>query len=252
MPTILLISDIHSNLPALDAVWSDAFNRATSIDETWVLGDSVGYGAQPNETIDRLRSMPGLLMVKGNHEAAVLDELLVSQFNSIAALAILWTAARLKSEVSEFLRNLPMVAQRYNVTLCHGSPRDPMWEYLTSPRIAMANLNHFQTAGCATGHSHIPLAIGFGRSTDPELIPATNRTAIEMEYDRWFVNPGSVGQPRDGDPRASYVLIRSYAAPSQRPTIEFHRVDYDVEAAQKLILDAGLHPFLATRLSDGR
>ena len=250
MARVLLLSDIHSNLPALEAVVDDATKRC-QFTEVWVLGDSVGYGAQPNEVVERLRTLPGLAIVKGNHEAAAIGEISIDNFNPSAAAAAAWTADALSSDVRDFLSKLPLVTNQIGITLCHGTPRNPIWEYMFTSRTADLNLNHFDTTGCVLGHTHIPSIFGRDTTANWHVNQARDTDAFRLAYTRWFVNPGSVGQPRDGDPRASYAFLL-IPEDEDTPRIQFHRVEYDVAAAQNLILDANLPTTLAFRLSVGR
>ncbi len=249
MTTVLLLSDIHGNLHALETVLNDAFERA-EIASVWVMGDSVGYGAQPNEVIKRLRTLPDLAMVKGNHEAAAIGEISIANFNPSAAASAAWTTEALIPEVRDFLTALPLVTMRSSITLCHGTPRNPIWEYMLTSQTAELNLNRLDTAGCVHGHTHIPSVFGRELSTNWHVIQARDTDVFQLDYERWFVNPGSVGQPRDGDPRASYALLQ--LTDNEAPRIQFHRVEYDVAKAQDLILDAHLPSTLAYRLSVGR
>ena len=249
MPSVLLLSDIHANLPALEAVLGDAENR-DPFSETWVMGDSIGYGAQPNEVVDRLRSLPNLSIVKGNHEAAALGEISLDTFNPTAMAAALWTQRNLRDDVADFLRSLPSMSTERGVTLCHGTPRNPIWEYLFTPSTAELNLQHFDTIGCVFGHTHIPSLFSIDSNREWVVRQATDGERWELSSDRWYVNPGSVGQPRDLDPRASYAVL--HMADDAKPSISFHRVEYDIERAQDLILSAELPNALAFRLSVGR
>ncbi len=250
MASILLISDVHGNLPALDAVLEDAELHG-GYEAVWVLGDSVGYGAQPNEVVERLRALPELSMVKGNHEEAALGEISIVDFNPVAAAAAIWTANHLDESSRGFLRQLSERVVDRSVTLCHGSPRDPIWEYLFSVHTAADNLGFFDTDGCVHGHTHVPSVFGQHDELSWRAVQAHDGDLEELNFKRWFVNPGSVGQPRDGDPRASYALLHCDEA-SDRSTVEFHRVEYDIAKAQNLIFDAGLPLQLGYRLSEGR
>ena len=250
MTTVLLLSDIHGNLPALDAVLEGAASHGAS-SEVWVLGDSVGYGAQSNEVIHRLRTSPNLTMVKGNHEVAAIGEMSTANFNPTAGAAADWTARSLEPEIKEFLMSLPLVVERHGVTICHGTPRNPIWEYMFTSRTAELNLEHFQTLGCVHGHTHIPSIFGRDASGTWRVKQAIDGDEVVLADLRWFVNPGSVGQPRDGDPRAAYALLEVDDKETS-VRVNFHRVEYDVSLAQDLILDAGLPPSLAFRLSEGR
>ena len=249
MRPVLLLSDIHGNLPALDAVIEDASARQ-DFAAVWVLGDSVGYGAQPNQVVDRLRSLQNLTIVKGNHEAAAIGEMSVATFNPIAGSAALWTARTLTDDYRDYLARLPEIVVEKSVTLCHGTPRDPIWEYMLDSSVAEENLRYFSTTGCVYGHTHVPAV--FGRTDQGRWQQWRGRDSdiVELGFERWYVNPGSVGQPRDRDPRASYSFL--FIGESDEPSrVEFHRVEYDVSHAQDLILAAGLPAELAFRLSQG-
>ncbi|MYA60357.1 MAG: metallophosphoesterase family protein [Chloroflexi bacterium] len=249
MTSVLLLSDIHGNLPALDAVIEDAERHGPS-SEVWVMGDSVGYGAQPNEVVERLRALPNLTMVKGNHEAAAIGEISTANFNPTAGAAADWTLSILDPETKEFLIALPLVTERLGITICHGTPRNPIWEYMFTSRIAELNLEHFGTLGCVHGHTHIPSVFGRDASGIWRVKQAIDGDEVILANLRWFVNPGSVGQPRDGDPRAAYALLH---VDDQQESVHigFHRVEYNVSLAQDRILDAGLPESLAFRLSQG-
>ena len=249
MTSVLLLSDIHGNLPALDAVLEDA-DRHGAISEVWVMGDSVGYGAQPNEVIKRLRKLPNPTMVKGNHEAAAIGEISTANFNPTAGAAADWTARNLEPEIKDFLIGLPLVAERHRITICHGTPRNPIWEYMFTSRIGELNLEHFETLGCVHGHTHIPSIFGRDVSGTWRAKQATDGDVVDLANLRWFANPGSVGQPRDGDPRAAYARM-DVDDRQDSVHIEFHRVEYDISLAQDLILAAGLPASLAHRLSIG-
>ncbi len=251
MKSVLVMSDIHGNLPALEAVLEDAAKREP-YQSAWVLGDSVGYGAQPNEVVQLLRKLPNPILVKGNHEAAALADISIGNFNPAAGIAASWTAQALDETTREFLHKIPDVTVCSSVTLCHGTPRDPIWEYLLSPSIAEANLKYFSTPGCVHGHTHVPTIFGRDQSDGWHSIHASDKHTAELAYDRWFVNPGSVGQPRDGDPRASYALLKISEYGQQPPYVQFHRVEYNISRTQDLIISAGLPPALAFRLSVGR
>ena len=245
----LIISDIHSNLEALDAVLADADARV-GYDAVWFLGDLVGYGADPGACIARLRRLPHIA-VAGNHDHAVTGKLNPDRFNGAARAAAIWTSARLTGDERDYLAGLPEVARIDDFTLVHGSLRDPVMEYLISEPAALATFALLETRFCLVGHSHYPLV---WTEADEQAVPVRPDPATPLLLagpQRRIVNPGSVGQPRDGDWRASYLLYDS-ARGCGAGTLEYHRVAYDIAAAQRKILAAGLPETLAWRLADGR
>jgi diadenosine tetraphosphatase ApaH/serine/threonine PP2A family protein phosphatase len=238
---LAVLSDIHANLAALTAVRGDL----PDVDEMWVLGDIVGYGPQPNEVIVALQEM-GARSVMGNHDGAAIGQVDVGWFNPDAARAITWTAEVIDENTRAYLASLPEVRREGELTAVHGSPRDPTWEYITDAGVAGANLASFDTRLCLHGHTHVPIVY---RADDGNVqaVPALPGAPVSVEMGRLLVNPGSVGQPRDGNPAASYLLIDTAAQ-----TAQFRRVTYDVAATQRLMRDAGLPLRLAERLSYGR
>lgn len=239
---ILVISDIHANLTALDAVLDSAgdFNAA------WCLGDLVGYGPDPNECVDRVRHLPGLLCIIGNHDAAALQQIEDETFNPEARTAILWTRKNLNAASMAYLSSLPETIKNTRVTLSHGSPRHPVWEYLLDIRTATLSFEYFATPYCFVGHSHLPViyylesGTSFARLINPEFEIPINLTP------RMILNPGSVGQPRDRDARASYAI---YDTEEQSWVV--HRVTYDILAVQMRMAKAGLPDRHIQRLSSG-
>jgi diadenosine tetraphosphatase ApaH/serine/threonine PP2A family protein phosphatase len=238
---IAVLSDIHSNLAALDAVRAEL----PAHDELWVLGDIVGYGPQPNEVIRTLQEM-GARSVLGNHDGAAIGTIDTRDFNPDAAAAIKWTATVLDDNARAYLTSLPQVRCESDLTAVHGSPRDPIWEYITSTSIAMANLEAFDTRLCLFGHTHLPIVFATqdGRGTALAAIPDE---PVSLDAQRLLLNPGSVGQPRDGNPASSYLLVDTDAN-----VAEFHRVAYDVGQTQRLMRQADLPARLVERLSWGR
>jgi diadenosine tetraphosphatase ApaH/serine/threonine PP2A family protein phosphatase len=243
---IAILSDVHSNLAALRAVLAHA-DAGGELDGVWCLGDIVGYGAEAAETIALLRERP-LTAVAGNHDYAATGVIGVEEFNPVAAEAAMWTGEHLSVDDGEFLRELPTTAVVGDFTLVHGSLREPVWEYLLEPEQAEAQFELQTTPYSLIGHSHLLFWVrertggrtSFHRAADGDCVPLD-------QQQRLIINPGSAGQPRDGDPRVSYVLYDADAA-----TITWHRVEYDIAATQKAILAAGLPPFLAERLAAGR
>lgn len=238
---IAVLSDIHSNLAALEAVQNDL----PAIDEVWALGDIVGYGPQPNEVIRSLQAM-GARSVLGNHDGAAIGTVDPRDFNPEAARAIAWTATVIDDNSRAYLATLPEVRRDGELTAVHGSPRDPVWEYIVSASVAAENLGSFETKLCLFGHTHLPIVFRAGEG-EVETIRAAPREPIMLDGQRCLINPGSVGQPRDGNPAASYLVLDPESG-----SVEFRRVPYEVERTQRLIQDADLPPRLAERLAYGR
>ena len=238
---LAVLSDIHANLAALDAVRDDL----PDVDEIWACGDIVGYGAQPNEVIRRLQEM-GARSVMGNHDGAALGTVDVGWFNPDAARAIAWTTEVADDNSRSYLASLPEVRREGELTAVHGSPRDPTWEYITGAQAATENLDAFDTRLCLHGHTHVPVIFRADEGR-MEIVPATPDESISIRGGRLLLNPGSVGQPRDGNPASSYLLLDTEAG-----VAEFRRVRYDLAATQALMREAGLPPRLVERLSYGR
>lgn len=236
-----ILADIHGNLAAFKAVLQDIEERGGA-EELWCLGDIVGYGPDPSECIALLRQY-NHLCVAGNHDWAAIGKVDISDFNPDAAEACRWTARQLSPEDVRYLENLPLTLSHDDFTLAHGSPREPIWEYVLSIQSARSNFQFFDTRFCLIGHSHVPLVfedVG-GRCVLMEL-PAE----LRLGENRLIINPGGVGQPRDGDPRAAYAIYDKGAA-----TIYHYRIGYDIEATQERMVKHGLPIFLAARLSYG-
>ncbi|MCB0077002.1 MAG: metallophosphoesterase family protein [Anaerolineales bacterium] len=245
---ILILSDIHANLAALEAVL--ATPEAAACDQLWCLGDTVGYGPNPNECV-ALMQRHATVALCGNHDLAALGRTTDHDFNRYAQRAIDWTAAQLSPSTHGWLSELP--SRRDDVhslfSLCHASPRDPVWEYVTDAELAAANFPHFDQRFALVGHTHYPaifrqdesaLVAGYYPMPEYEL-PLGTEGAV-----RFIINPGSVGQPRDQDPRASFALFDDEAI-----TLTYHRVDYDIAATQRQMRAAGLPKRLVERLEIG-
>ena len=242
---IAVLSDVHANLPALEAVRADL----TDVDQVWVLGDIVGYGPQPNEVIAVLQEM-GARSVMGNHDGAAIGIVDPAYFNPDARAAIEWTAGALGDNARSYLATLPEVRRDGELTAVHGSPRDPIWEYVASRSIAESNFDSFETRLCLFGHTHLPIAY---RMVDGsvEAVPGLPDDVVDVGTDRALLNPGSVGQPRDGLPDAAYAILElDDAAGGGR--MSFHRVGYDIDSTQRLMQEAGLPARLVERLRYGR
>jgi predicted phosphodiesterase len=241
---ILIISDIHANLTALDTVIADA----GKVDATWCLGDLVGYGPDPNECVERVAELPDLLCVLGNHDAAALKNIEVDSFNPEARTAILWTQQKLTPTSVAFLQNLPerLDAADGLVTLVHGSPRQPVWEYLLDTRTATLNFEYFDTPYCLVGHTHLPMLYYLpDESVSARLVISEDTTQLALAP-RAIINPGSVGQPRDRDSRSAYAILDLV-----EHTWEWRRVYYDVASVQARMQTAGLPERHIQRLAAG-
>ena len=237
-----LISDVHGNLEALQVVLHHIEKEHP--DKLVCLGDLVGYGADPQKCIDMVRERTELV-VAGNHDWAAIGKLDTADFNPDAATACHWTAYQLSPEDIHYLESLPPVIERDDFTLVHGSPREPIWEYIVSTVSARQNFDYFQSQYCLIGHSHIPLAFEYSQGTCLySELPADS--VLGLAENRLIVNPGSVGQPRDGDPRASYAIYDSEAS-----AIYHYRISYDIGATQSRMMEYGLPKRLVTRLSYG-
>ena len=244
----LIVSDIHGNLVALEAVLYDA-EAGGKIDAVWCLGDTVGYGPQPAECVSRLQET-GAVWVAGNHERAATGAISTEDFNPDAAAAAKWTAEHLSASEKTALDALPAIVSEGDFTLVHGTLREPIWEYLYSEEIALAHLALQDTPFGLVGHTHIP-AIAYRHpdwTQGCDMYNLRHGEAVPLpERGKMVLNPGSVGQPRDRDPRASYAVYDT-----DRATVAFTRVEYDINATQKLMSEANLPRWLIERLSQGR
>jgi len=240
---IAVISDIHGNWHGLEAVLADI--EREQVDEVWCLGDVVGYGPQPNRCVREVRARTSVCLI-GNHDLAAIGRVDLSDFSPDAAVSATWTAAELDQESHDFLAGLEPKLARDEAELFHGSPRDPVWEYILSESTARAALALTRAPLLLVGHSHIPIALQL--SADDSLAGglAKGGSEIELAEGRWVLNPGSVGQPRDGDPRAAYLLVELPNGPAH-----FRRIPYDIEKTQAEIREQGLPESLAERLADG-
>ena len=239
---ILVISDIHANLPAFEAVLKAADGQWERI---WFLGDIIGYGPDPNECIALLREFDHVSL-SGNHDWAALDKLDIEEFNEDARAAVLWTRSVLSEESRTYLDSLPPKRGLGDFTLAHASPRHPVWEYIIDYDTAVANFAHFDTAFCLVGHPHIPLHIVEDTPGDLIILPPVIDEIVSLENQRVILNPGSVGQPRDDDPRAAYALLDT-----ENLTWRFGRVPYPIEKTQQHMRQVGLPNALIQRLSFG-
>ena len=246
---LAILSDIHSNLPALEAVLDEI--DATGVDETWCLGDVVGYGAQPNECADLVQERCSICLV-GNHDLAALDQLDISTFSPAAAAAVRWTRGAMSDGTITFLNGLEPADESREVALYHASPRDPVWEYVLWPDQAAECIRVQASRVSFIGHSHVALFFALpedGAQGQPDArgAQAGAGTSLEVGRGRWLINPGSVGQPRDGDARAAWLELDTEA---WRAT--FHRVAYDIDRAADAIVSTDLPEHLARRLYVGQ
>lgn len=240
-----IISDIHGNLAAFQAVLQDIGERG-GVERMWCLGDIVGYGPDPKECIALLREYDHIC-VAGNHDWGAIAKINTDDFNPEAAAACHWTGQQLSLEDVDYLAKLPLIVTERDFTLAHGSPREPIWEYLVSTYVAKVSFSYFQTKFCLVGHSHVPAVFEYRDDRgDCLLYELPVDTPLKLGDSRLIVNPGGVGQPRDGDPRASYAI---YDTDSN--AIWHYRVPYDVTITQQRMKEFGLPRRLATRLSHG-
>jgi predicted phosphodiesterase len=240
---VAVVSDIHGNLHALEAVL--AAIEADRPDELWCLGDLVGYGARPNECCSAIGARASIGLA-GNHDLAVRGTIDLAEFSGDAGAAAAWTRTVLSDDARTYLDGLEPQGTRADVALFHASARDPVWEYVLSDEAALATLELTEEQIVLVGHSHAALHISLnGDVLEGGLAP--EGTELDLLGDRrWLLNPGSVGQPRDGDARAAYLLLDLEAR-----TASFRRTEYDIEQTQQEIREAGLPETLAARLSAG-
>ena len=238
---VAVISDVHANYRALEAVLEEI--DAARVDAVWCLGDTVGYGPRPNECCDSVSSRSSYSLV-GNHDLVVLGELSISDFNDEAAEAAIWTSQVLTQESRAFLEPLEPAGEVAGVDLFHASARDPVWEYVLTEEAARGTFELSDASLILVGHSHVALALSDkgGWVTGGVALAGSE---VELEG-RWLLNPGSVGQPRDGDPRAAWLLLDLH-----RKSAAFRRVPYSIEQTQAEMRELGLPEPLAARLERG-
>jgi diadenosine tetraphosphatase ApaH/serine/threonine PP2A family protein phosphatase len=238
---VAVLSDIHANLVALDAV----LDSIGPVDAIWHLGDVVGYGPEPDAVVARLAAA-GAIGVAGNHDRAAVGGREIDWFNPDAKAAMEWTRKRISAETTTWLTSQPERRTESSALLVHGSPRDPIWEYITSAAIARANMEMMSPALGLFGHTHVPIAwVERDGRLDAISPVASDALAIDAGQ-RSLVNPGSVGQPRDGDPRASWLELDLDGG-----LATWHRVPYDVVSVQRAMRRAGLPDRLVERLRHG-
>ncbi|MCY4064673.1 MAG: metallophosphoesterase family protein [Chloroflexi bacterium] len=240
---ILVISDIHANFTAFEAVLAHCDGEW---DFVWCLGDVVGYGPDPNECVDRLKELPQLCLA-GNHDWAALNRLDVRTFNPDARRAVEWTQATLTEENTRWLEALPVTFVIGEYTLVHASPREPIWEYILEPSIAALNFPHFETPYCFVGHTHQPViyTVSDESGDAASALPLYNEPRT-LNGRRQIINPGSIGQPRDQNPDAAYGLLDMSTG-----VFEHRRIPYNIKAVQRRMHDFNMPERLITRLEHG-
>ena len=241
---VAICTDIHGNRHAFEAVIDAA--EASGAEELWCLGDLVGYGAEPDACVALAREHCTIVLA-GNHDLAVVEVLSLNDFSRGAALAARWTQDVISDETREFLLSLEPSGSGAGIGLFHASPRDPIWEYVLSGLTAELCFDETDFRVSMIGHSHV--ALSFHR---PEGQPATGTTqregtVLDLSEGEWLVNPGSTGQPRDGDPRAAWLLVDT-----EKKTAIYQRAEYDIAGAQAAIRAARLPDSLAERLQYGQ
>jgi len=244
---VAIASDIHGNKHAFEAVIAAA--QDAQADELWCLGDLVGYGAEPDACVV-LAEANCAVCLAGNHDLAVVDVLSLEDFSRGAALAAQWTKDVIQPATREFLLALSPIGEADGVGLYHASPRDPIWEYVLSALTAELCLDVAENAGhriSLIGHSHV--ALSFDRQEGTPAAGTTRKEGTELDVSKgqWLINPGSTGQPRDGDPRAAWLMLDT-----DRSTAKYMRAEYDIAGAQAAIRAARLPDSLAERLERGQ
>ncbi len=238
----LIISDIHGNRTALEAVLEDA----NTVDAVWCLGDIIGYGPDPNDCVSIVRDLPNLICLRGNHDSAVIGLTEQVKFNYSAQRVLEWTDEQLNPVHRQYLQSLSPQVEVDDVTLVHASPRDPIWEYIMDVYTATANFDYFMTPYCFVGHSHLPVMYYIKNGKELANVNFVYPGEKMRLPNKTIVNPGSVGQPRDHDPRAAYTIFDT-----EEKTWAQHRVSYDIAEVQERMTLAGLPVEYIQRLELG-
>jgi predicted phosphodiesterase len=241
---IALLSDVHGNLPAFRAVLDDV--RAAGADETWCLGDLVGYGAEPDGCVELARDSCEVCLA-GNHDLVVTGDIDIADFSANAATAARWTRENISPEALDFLRGLEPADAGREPALYHASPRDPIWEYVLSTWQALECMDEMEPRVGVVGHSHVALFFHRDGESDVDGAVAPAGTELDLSSGEWLVNPGGVGQPRDGDPRAAWLLLDT-----DTWNAAWRRVEYPIDDAAAAIEAAGLPSVLGERLYAGQ
>ncbi len=238
----LIVSDMHSNLESLDAFLE--YSRDLEYNQIVSLGDVVGYNANPNEIVEWVRENADVSLA-GNHDYAVLDKTDTSYFNGYAMEACRWTRQVLSPDNKVYLDSLPVIQEKHKITWAHSSPCEPEeWHYISNEYDGETNFDCFQTRLCFVGHTHRPLIL---TENPDETVEGGFSETFQLKPEcRYIINVGSLGQPRDGDPRATFVTYDS-----KSEILQYHRFEYDLESTQAKIEAAGLPSYLAERLAAG-
>lgn len=240
---ILVMSDIHANYTALEAVLKDA----GEVDETWCLGDLVGYGPDPNAVVEEVCEIKNLTCLMGNHDVAVVGRMSLETFNGDAKRSLVYHEQVLSASNMDFIKSLPSKLKvRSGATIVHGSPRDPLWEYILNSTTASLNFDHFETGWCFVGHTHIQCSFSLKNNSDWVTAEYAKPDVALPLHPKLILNPGSVGQPRDRDPRAAYAIYDTEAL-----TWTPKRVAYNIAEVQERIRAAGLPEKHAVRIGEG-
>ena len=240
---VLVISDIHANYTALKAVLKDAGQT----DETWCLGDLVGYGPDPNAVVEEVQDLPNLTCILGNHDTAVIGRMPLEAFNGDARRSLIYHEKVITASNMDYMRSLSAnIKVRGEATLAHGSPRDPLWEYILNALSAQVNFDQFETPLCFVGHSHIQCTFTLDDNTNRVTVKQSKADETVTLLPKMILNPGSVGQPRDRNPKAAYAIYDTEAF-----TWTPRRVAYNIPEVQKRIREAGLPEKHATRIAEG-
>ncbi len=240
---ILVMSDIHANYTALEAVLKDA----GQVDETWCLGDLVGYGPDPNAVVEEIREIKNLTCLMGNHDVGVVGRMSLETFNGDAKRSLMYHEQVLSAGNMDFIKSLPSKPKvRNEATIVHGSPRDPLWEYILNSTTASLNFDHFGTDWCFVGHTHIQCSFTLKDGSDWVTAEYAKPDVALQLHPKLILNPGSVGQPRDRDPRAAYAIYDTEAR-----TWTPKRVSYNIVEVQERIRAAGLPEKHAVRIGEG-
>jgi predicted phosphodiesterase len=241
---VVIISDIHANFVALET----AISSFPSVEKIWLLGDLAGYGPQPNECIEAITKLP-ILAIAGNHDLGVTGRISTDNFNDWGKQAIAWQKLRLSEKSCRYLKTLESeISPVENIRLVHGSPRDSVWEYLLSTYLAEENFSLFNERICFFGHTHLPVVYkkANGRPVEFLVLEPGQDFYLQDDEAKWLINPGSIGQPRDGHNQLSYLLFDT-----DEEKIRYFRLPYNYQETQELIYKAGLPSFLAERLAAG-